>query len=89
MSLKIYNKETGRWEKQTSMLATSIEVIDVENKFESETSSVENCLSELKDDFTKVKADIKYIKEKITGHQWPYLGGQSKKCFRIFFNDFP
>lgn len=63
MSIKIFNKETNQWEKQSSMVAGSIKVLDTNGKFKDENSDVERCLSELKDDIGDLKDDVKYIYE--------------------------
>ena len=63
MSMKIYDKESGQWKKQSTMLSSSIKVLDAEGKFKDENSSVERCLSELKDDISDLKDDVKYIYE--------------------------
>lgn len=63
MSIKVFNKETNKWEKQSSVIASSIKVLDVEGKFKDENSDVEGCLSELKDDVSDLKDDVKYIYE--------------------------
>lgn len=63
MSLKVYNNKTKAWEKQSSMLATSIQVLDVDNSFEVEKTSVENCFKEVKGNISDLKNDVKYIYE--------------------------
>ena len=63
MSIKTYNKETQKWEKQASTLASAIKVLDLDGKFKDENSDVESCLSEVKDDISDLKDDVKYIYE--------------------------
>lgn len=59
MSLKIKDKETGKWKKATSMLASSLKVTDFNGNYESE--NVEGCLNEIAEDMNEVKGHIKYI----------------------------
>ncbi|AEO93612.1 gp353 [Bacillus phage G] len=61
MSIKIYNPKTGKWEKNASIIANSIKVIDLPGNFESE--DVDGALNELADKIKDMKNDIKYIYE--------------------------
>ena len=61
MSLKIYNKETQKWETHASSMASSIKVLDVSNNYTSEVKNVETCLSELKNDIKETNKAIKYV----------------------------
>lgn len=61
MSLKIFNKENNKWEKASSMLASSIKVIDTNSNYENE--NVEGCLTEIAENMSTMKKDIKYIYE--------------------------
>ena len=61
MSLKIYNNENKKWEKISSLLSSSIKVLDAEGKYNSE--NVEGCLNEIATDISTMKNDIKYIYE--------------------------
>ncbi|MGL5719140.1 CotH kinase family protein [Cetobacterium sp.] len=63
MAINIYNKKTGKWEKNSSTLASGIKVIDVPGNFEDPSKNVEQCLNEIKENIAKVKEDIKYIYE--------------------------
>lgn len=61
MAFKIYNEKTKKWEVSASTLAKASSVLDLENKFSTENKTVENCLSEIKDDLVEVKKAVKYV----------------------------
>ena len=61
MSLKIFNKENNKWEKASSMLASSMKVLDIANNFDRE--NIEGCLAEIAEDISKIEKDVKYIYE--------------------------
>lgn len=61
MSINIYNKELGRWEKASSVLAASSKVLDMNGFYDSE--NVEGCLKEVGEDLVNIKKDVKYIYE--------------------------
>lgn len=61
MSFKIYNKESKKWETHASSMASSIKVLDLNNKYTAKIKNVETCLSELKDDITEANKAIKYV----------------------------
>lgn len=57
--MKIYNPETGEWEKVSSTLASTTKVVDADGHFNGE--NVEECLSEIAKNIGTMKKDIKYI----------------------------
>lgn len=61
MSLKIFNEITGKWEKASSLLASSIKVLDTNTNYENE--NVESCLEEIANKMDVIKNDVKYIYE--------------------------
>lgn len=81
MSLKIYSKENKKWEKASSMLASSIKVIDVDSNYENE--NIEGCLGEIAQDITTMKKDIKYIYENGTLTGGPNGPGSSVPTIKI------
>lgn len=63
MAVNIYNPVTGKWEKNSSSLASGIKVLDVPGHFVDPNMNVEKCLTELKENIAKANEDIKYIYE--------------------------
>ena len=61
MSIKYYDKETGKWVISSSNLAVGTRVIDAEGYYESD--NVEGCLKEIGKDLTQLKEDVEYINE--------------------------
>src|SRR4051794_8226418 len=61
MSVKVFNDITGKWEKKSSVIANSIQVVDLEGKYQS--NNVNGVLSEISDKITKIQDDVKYIYE--------------------------
>ena len=81
MSLKIYNKENKQWEKASTMLSSSMKVLDLAGNYESE--NVEGCLTEIADSITKMENDIKYIYENGTIGGGGGGGGASMPTIKI------
>lgn len=80
MSIKIYNNKQKKWEKASTMLASSIKVldvngdfIDIENTITDDNTNennqtlidVETCLIKLSNDIKAIKQELRYIREYI------------------------
>lgn len=61
MSIKIFNTESGKWEKIATTSAKGVKVTDLEGNYES--TDVDGCLKEVADTIKQVKSDIRYIYE--------------------------
>lgn len=80
MSIKIYNNKQKKWEKASTMLASSIKVLDVNGDFINTENAitddntdennqtlidVETCLIKLSNDIKAIKQELRYIREYI------------------------
>jgi len=61
MSIKIFNQETQQWEKNSSIIANAIKVVDLEGNFQAE--DVNGVLKEIATSIKTIKEDVKYIYE--------------------------
>lgn len=61
MSIRVYNNNTQKWEKQATMIASSLKVNDIPGNYVSD--NVEDCFQEINKDIVQIKSDVKYIYE--------------------------
>lgn len=61
MSIKVWNEVSKRWESQSTLLASSLKMIDANGNFISKDA--EGCIQENATKIKKIESDVKYIYE--------------------------